>query len=96
MRDAVLRLRRDGAFVAIPLWGVNEYPVGPHPVGSYEIWCPSESFVNVFSYLCQHHGDLRYVFRTVSYYTEVFTVPSVLIHPLTREEVRQFQPIAPS
>jgi Dopa 4,5-dioxygenase family len=33
LRDAVLRLRRDGAFVAVPLWRVNEGPMGPHPVG---------------------------------------------------------------
>jgi hypothetical protein len=33
LRDAVLRLRRDGAFVAVPLFRVNEQPMGPHPVG---------------------------------------------------------------
>jgi len=33
LRDAVLRLRRDGAFVAVPLFRVNTGPVGPHPVG---------------------------------------------------------------
>ena len=81
LRDAVLRLRRDGAFVAVPLWRVNLSPIGPHPVGtymrlslrvvppranspywlgSYEIWCPSESFASVFSYLCMNRGDLRY------------------------------------
>ncbi|THH20043.1 hypothetical protein EW146_g1223 [Bondarzewia mesenterica] len=70
LRDAVLRLRRDGAFVAVPLFRVNTAPIGPHPVGSYEIWCPSESFASVFSYLCMHRGKL-----------------SVLVHPLTREEV---------
>ncbi|KAH9020887.1 DOPA-like domain-containing protein [Lactarius hengduanensis] len=58
LRDAVLRLRRDGAFVAVPLWRVNLAPIGPHPVGSYEIWCPSESFASVFSYLCMNRGDL--------------------------------------
>lgn len=76
LRDAVLRLRRDGAFIAVPLFRVNTDPVGPHPVGkqdswrvapmstyvagSYEIWCPSESFVSVYSYLCMNRGDLRY------------------------------------
>ena len=78
LRDAVLRLRRDGAFVAVPLFRVNLAPIGPHPVGkslqsspeedrteinvlgSYEIWCPSESFSSVFSYLCMNRGDLRY------------------------------------
>jgi len=58
LRDAVLRLRRDGAFVAAPLFRVNTGPAGPHPVGSYEIWCPSESFASVFSYLCINRGDL--------------------------------------
>ena len=33
LRDAVLRLRNNGAFVAVPLLRVNEAPVGPHPVG---------------------------------------------------------------
>ncbi|KAH9890522.1 DOPA-like domain-containing protein [Cubamyces lactineus] len=58
LRDAVLRLRRDGAFVAVPLFRVNTDPIGPHPVGSYEIWCPSESFAAVYSYLCLNRGNL--------------------------------------
>jgi len=58
LRDAVLRLRRDGAFVAVPLYRVNTDPIGPHPAGSYEIWCPSESFASVFSYLCMNRGEL--------------------------------------
>ncbi|KAI0315650.1 DOPA-like domain-containing protein [Amylostereum chailletii] len=58
LRDAVLRLRRDGAFVAVPLYRVNTSPMGPHPVGSYEIWCPSESFASLFSYLCINRGEL--------------------------------------
>ena len=78
LRDAVLRLRRDGAFIAVPLFRVNTDPIGPHPVGkihslscalqaleiafagSYEIWCPSESFAAVYSYLCMNRGSLRY------------------------------------
>jgi hypothetical protein len=35
LRDAVLRLRRDGAFVAVPLFRVNTGPIGPHPVGAF-------------------------------------------------------------
>jgi len=35
LRDAVLCLRRDGAFVAVPLFRVNTGPIGPHPVGQY-------------------------------------------------------------
>ncbi|CAE6479228.1 unnamed protein product [Rhizoctonia solani] len=33
LRDAILRLRRDGAFVAVPLYRVSTTPIGPHPVG---------------------------------------------------------------
>jgi len=58
LRDAVLRLRRDGAFVAVPLRRVNLEPIGPHPVGSFEIWCPSETFASLFSYLCMNRGEL--------------------------------------
>ncbi|RXW16040.1 hypothetical protein EST38_g9814 [Candolleomyces aberdarensis] len=58
LRDAVLRLRRDGAFVAVPLYRVNMGPIGPHPVGSYEIWTPSETFASVFSYLSLYRGNL--------------------------------------
>ncbi|KAJ3538522.1 hypothetical protein NM688_g6510 [Phlebia brevispora] len=58
LRDAVLRLRREGAFIAVPLFRVNTDPIGPHPVGSYEIWCPSESFTSVYSYLCLNRGNL--------------------------------------
>ncbi|KAF8265318.1 hypothetical protein EI94DRAFT_1772386 [Lactarius quietus] len=65
LRDAVLRLRRDGAFVAVPLWRVNLAQSALIQwvriwFCSYEIWCPSESFVSVFSYLCMNRGDLRY------------------------------------
>lgn len=35
LRDAVLRLRRDGAFIAVPLFRVNTDPIGPHPVGEF-------------------------------------------------------------
>ncbi|KAH8767328.1 dopa 4,5-dioxygenase [Diaporthe sp. PMI_573] len=58
LRDAVLRLRRDGAFVAVPLFRVNHYPIGPHPAGSYEIWVPDSSFSDVFFYLSANRGNL--------------------------------------
>ncbi|PSR82774.1 dopa 4,5-dioxygenase [Coniella lustricola] len=58
IRDAVLSLRRDGAFVAVPLQTVNEYPRGPHPAGSYEIWVPDSSFSDVFFYLATNRGNL--------------------------------------
>ncbi|QYS97945.1 4,5-dioxygenase (Only in Amanita muscaria) [Trichoderma simmonsii] len=58
LRDAVLRLRRDGAFVAVPLQRVNKEPIGPHPAGSYEIWVPDTSFSEVFFYLATNRGNL--------------------------------------
>ncbi|KAF7329259.1 hypothetical protein MKEN_00186800 [Mycena kentingensis (nom. inval.)] len=58
LRDAVLRLRRDGAFIAVPLFRVHADPFGPHPVGSYEIWVPAETFSSVYSYLCLNRGPL--------------------------------------
>ncbi|KAJ3817891.1 DOPA-like domain-containing protein [Lentinula raphanica] len=58
LRDAVLRLRRDGAFVAVPHFRVNTEPIGPHLIGSYEIWVPAETFSSVFSYLCLNRGNL--------------------------------------
>lgn len=35
LRDSVLRLRSNGAFVAVPLFRVNQGPVGPHPIGHF-------------------------------------------------------------
>ncbi|KAL2068567.1 hypothetical protein VTL71DRAFT_14904 [Oculimacula yallundae] len=58
LRDAVLRLRRDGAFVAVPLFRVNKSPIGPHPAGSYEIWVPDTSFSDVYFYLASNRGQL--------------------------------------
>ncbi|KAL6867176.1 DOPA-like domain-containing protein [Trichoderma novae-zelandiae] len=58
LRDSVLRLRRDGAFVAVPLHRVNREPIGPHPAGSYEIWVPDSSFSEVFFYLAANRGNL--------------------------------------
>ncbi|KAK4060790.1 uncharacterized protein Triagg1_10633 [Trichoderma aggressivum f. europaeum] len=58
LRDAVLKLRRDGAFVAVPLHRVNKEPIGPHPAGSYEIWVPDTSFSEVFFYLATNRGNL--------------------------------------
>ena len=48
LRDAVLRLRRDGAFVAVPLFRVNTDPIGPHPVGLLEN--PTSYFVPFYHF----------------------------------------------
>ncbi|KAF7294598.1 DOPA 4,5-dioxygenase [Mycena indigotica] len=66
LRDAILCLRRDGAFVAVPLFRVNEVPMGPHPVGSYEVWVPSETFASVYSYLCMNRGPLSILVHPIT------------------------------
>lgn len=36
----------------------NENPVGPHPVGSFEIWCPAEYLAPVLAWLMQRRRGL--------------------------------------
>ena len=43
----------------MPLHSVNQGPMGPHVVGSYEVWVPKESFADVFGYLALNRGELR-------------------------------------
>ncbi|KAF9073521.1 DOPA-like domain-containing protein [Rhodocollybia butyracea] len=74
LRDAIIHLRGEGAFVAVPFYQANTDPVGPHPMGSYEIWVPRETFASVFSYICRNRGGL-----------------SVLVHPLTKEQRRDYE-----
>jgi DOPA 4,5-dioxygenase len=66
LQDAVLRLRRDGAFLVVPLRNVYFEPMGPHPVGSIGIWCPSESFVSLFSYVCMNRGELSVLVHPIT------------------------------
>ncbi|KAF8920554.1 DOPA-like domain-containing protein [Mucidula mucida] len=47
-----------GAYVAVPLFRFNTEPTGPHPVGSFEVWVPAETFSAVFSYLVLNRGNL--------------------------------------
>ncbi|RSH85945.1 uncharacterized protein EHS24_004131 [Apiotrichum porosum] len=70
LRDDILRLTAEGYFHAVPLATYNDVPRGPHPIGSYEVWCPRERFSRTYSYFATHRGKL-----------------SVLIHPLTRQEI---------
>eukprot|EP01116_Phalansterium_solitarium_P013525 TRINITY_DN3090_c0_g1_i1.p2 TRINITY_DN3090_c0_g1~~TRINITY_DN3090_c0_g1_i1.p2 ORF type:complete len:145 (+),score=19.55 TRINITY_DN3090_c0_g1_i1:54-488(+) len=50
---------------------VNYGPRGPHPIGSYEVWCPAEDLPRALSWFMLHRGT-----------------HSVLLHPLTRYEIR--------
>ncbi|KAJ4483753.1 DOPA-like domain-containing protein [Lentinula aciculospora] len=84
LREAVLRLRLDGAFVAVPHFRVNEGPVGPHPVGSYEVWVLNETFASTFSYLCQNRGDLSILIIPLSkdQYRDYSSRATWMGHPL--------------
>ncbi|QRW26858.1 DOPA 4,5-dioxygenase [Rhizoctonia solani] len=52
LRDAILRLRRDGAFVAVPLYRVNTAPVGPHPAVPFAQYVILIAGVGIFAH---HH-----------------------------------------
>jgi Dopa 4,5-dioxygenase family len=62
LRDAVLRLRYNGAFIAVPLFRVNTEPVGPHPVGSSIFFSGKEhSRLNILSRIVRNLGSSRIV-----------------------------------
>ncbi|KAG0086390.1 hypothetical protein BGZ93_007870 [Podila epicladia] len=50
--------------------GVHTGPIGPHVIGSFEVWCPIESFARTFSWFTLNRGK-----------------HSVLVHPLTKEQL---------
>jgi len=110
LRDAVLRLRRDGAFVAVPLFRVNTAPIGPHPVGlslRVLIALPYPEFFEKVrmrfgrppkrSLLCfRTSACIGAISGNSSSFLSTFGLfflntslctNSVLVHPLTREEV---------
>jgi DOPA 4,5-dioxygenase len=71
LRDRILELAKQGFFQVVPLKNaINTSPRGPHPIGSYEVWCAREDFARCYSWFVLNRGQ-----------------HSVLIHPLTREEV---------
>ncbi|CAG8617118.1 10218_t:CDS:2, partial [Ambispora gerdemannii] len=70
LRQKIIELTREGFFYPVPS-SVNMAPLGPHPIGSYEVWCPKEHFNRVFSWFVLHRGQ-----------------HSVLVHPLTVEEIK--------
>ncbi|KFH66909.1 hypothetical protein MVEG_07434 [Podila verticillata NRRL 6337] len=36
--------------------GVHTGPIGPHVIGSFEVWCPIESFARTFSWFTLNRG----------------------------------------
>lgn len=70
LRDRILELAKQGFFQVVPLKTINTSPRGPHPIGSYEVWCAREDFARCYSWFVLNRGQ-----------------HSILIHPLTKEEV---------
>ncbi|CAG8470559.1 8854_t:CDS:2 [Diversispora eburnea] len=70
LREKIIELTEKGFFHPVPFQNVNYTPVGPHSIGSYEVWCPKEHFSRVYSWFIYHRG-----------------IHSVLIHPLTKEQL---------
>uniref|UniRef100_A0A915L0C0 DOPA 4,5-dioxygenase n=1 Tax=Romanomermis culicivorax TaxID=13658 RepID=A0A915L0C0_ROMCU len=48
----------DNGYFKVRLLKFNRTPVGPHPVGSYEIWCPVEYFAKAYSFMVLNRGWL--------------------------------------
>jgi DOPA 4,5-dioxygenase len=44
-------------FIGIPL-NFNTEPVGPHPIGSYEVWCPIEYYARAYGWFLKSRGNL--------------------------------------
>merc|ERR1712002_165289 len=36
---------------------INHHPIGPHPAGSYEVWCPREFFADVLDFFMRRRGE---------------------------------------
>lgn len=38
--------------------GFNTRPMGPHPEGSFEVWCPNEKLGEALAFITIHRGDM--------------------------------------
>jgi len=43
--------------------GFHTGPMGPHPVGSFEIWTPQEYLPHMLSFMMYHRGDINVLFH---------------------------------
>ncbi|KAG9297489.1 hypothetical protein G9A89_020891 [Geosiphon pyriformis] len=56
LRQKILDLVDLGFFHPVPFKEVNVRPIGPHAIGSYEVWCPKEHFSRVYSWFLINRG----------------------------------------
>ncbi|KAI8097630.1 DOPA-like domain-containing protein [Halteromyces radiatus] len=68
LRDRVLALVKEGFFKVVPFYRVNLQPIGPHPIGSYEVWCPTEHFARAFSFFTLNRGGLSILIHPLTLY----------------------------
>mmetsp|Transcript_46305 Transcript_46305/g.93474 ORF Transcript_46305/g.93474 Transcript_46305/m.93474 type:complete len:219 (+) Transcript_46305:14-670(+) len=64
--DGVNRTILDGFTSEDDVPSVNMAPMGPHPIGSFEVWVPAESLAAVMSHMMMHRGELSILFHPLS------------------------------
>jgi len=58
LRNNIIKNIKEGYFKIVPLERVNHKPIGPHIIGSYEVWVPKEYFWKSFSWFTLNRNDL--------------------------------------
>ncbi|KAI8866895.1 hypothetical protein GQ42DRAFT_165185 [Ramicandelaber brevisporus] len=59
LRERIFKLIDAGYFQVVPRRnGFNTGPIGPHPIGSYEVWCPVEYFAKTYQWFVRNRGEL--------------------------------------
>uniref|UniRef100_A0A915KZ72 DOPA 4,5-dioxygenase n=1 Tax=Romanomermis culicivorax TaxID=13658 RepID=A0A915KZ72_ROMCU len=48
----------DNGYFKVRLFHFNDYPIGPHLIGNYEVWCPIEYFGKAYSFMLLNRGSL--------------------------------------
>ncbi|ORX63660.1 hypothetical protein K493DRAFT_322095 [Basidiobolus meristosporus CBS 931.73] len=67
LRKDIEQLTAEGHFVAVPLKNAfNEEPRGPHPCGSFEVWCPREYLSQVLSFFILNRRGLSILIHPLS------------------------------
>ena len=56
---------------------MNMRPIGPHPIGSYEVWAPKEYFAHAMSFFMLNRDELSILVHPLTRCADHFA-PSVL------------------
>lgn len=75
----------------IPLF--NTKPMGPHPMGSFEVWCPQEYFAKAMSFFMLKRGELSILIHPLSRHEiEDHTNRAMWLGPSTRIDLTVLEP----